>query len=266
MDDVIASMGKVGRRLSEISACEGAAGNISVYLGGPVDSRRLFPNQELVELPLAVPEIAGGTFLVTGSGCRLREIGEDPEQNLGCLKIDEAGKTARLYSSPKRKFRRLTSEFNSHLAVHRDRILRYRTNFHAVVHAQPIHLTYLSHMPAYRRESFLNRRLIRWQPEIIVYLTEGIGMIPFCVPASTELMEKTVAAMRTHNIVVWAKHGVMTVSELSVEQACDRIEYVETGARYEYLDRTNHGLGDGLTDQEIKSICGSLGLQQKIFK
>jgi len=266
LDDVVTSMGRVGCRLSEIGACEGAAGNISIFLGWPVNTRRMFPAEERMDLPLAVPELAGGSILVSGSGCRLREIRENPAQNLGCLTIEESGKTARLFTSPKRTFRKLTSEFNSHLAVHRDRILHHRTKYHAVVHAQPFHLTFLSHIPAYRRETYLNRRLLRWQPEMIVYLTDGIGMIPFRVPASSDLMEKTVAALRTHTIVVWAKHGVMAVSEISVEQACDRIEYADTGARYELADLSHAARADGLTAKEINSICRSLGLRQNIFR
>lgn len=66
-----------------------------------------------------------------------------------------------LHTTPCRLFERVTSEFNSHLAVHTDQIVRTGTNFHALIRAQPLHLTYLSYIPAYRDQSYMNRRLLR---------------------------------------------------------------------------------------------------------
>jgi rhamnulose-1-phosphate aldolase len=264
-EEIMTAIGEAGHRLSEIEATEGAAGNISVYLGWPAEPRRRFPLEETIELPQAVPELAGGAFIVTGSGRRLREIQADPTANVGCVMVDEGGRTARLYTSPRRLFERLTSEFNSHLAVHHDQVTRTGTNFHAVVHAQPLHLTYLSHVPAYRNEAYLNCHLLRWQPEAIVNLPEGLGLVPFLVPGSPALMAATVESLRTHRVVVWAKHGLMARSDVSVKRAADRIEYAETAARYECLNLANGERGEGLTPEEVRSICQLLGIQQTIF-
>jgi rhamnulose-1-phosphate aldolase len=265
LDELLTWVGEAGRRLSEIEASEGAAGNISAYIGWPIDVRRRFPNVEMIELPEAVPELAGSTFIVTGSGRRLREIIDDPAANLGCVAIDEGGKTGRLYTSPRKSFARLTSEFNSHLAVHHDQVVRSGTNFHAVVHAQPRHLTYLSHIPRYQYEPYLNRHLLRWQPELIVQLPEGIGHVPFLVPGSGELMAATLESLRHHRIVIWGKHGVMARSDISAKRAADRIEYAETAAHYEYMNLVNHEQGEGLTAEEIRAIAQLWNIEQNIF-
>ena len=102
LDEYLAWMGEAGWRISEIEASEGAAGNISVCMGWPVELRRKFPNAETLELPLAVPELAGMTLVITGSGRRLRDIIQEPTANLGCLVVDPAGQTGQLYTSPKR--------------------------------------------------------------------------------------------------------------------------------------------------------------------
>jgi rhamnulose-1-phosphate aldolase len=264
-EEILNAVGDAGVLLSEIQASEGAAGNISVYIGWSVDPRRKFPIEQVIPLPQPVPELAGGLFLVTGSGRRLREIKTDPAANLGCVIVDPGGLTAHLYTSPRRLYERVTSEFNSHLAVHRDQIVRTQTNFHAVVHAQPLHLTYLSHLPAYRDEAYLNRHLLRWQPEAIVNLPEGIGVVPFRIPGSPDLMQATVEALRTHRVIVWAKHGLMARSDQSVKRATDRIEYSETAAHYEYLNLVNHEHAEGLTVEEIKAICTALRIQQSVF-
>ncbi|MBI5563539.1 MAG: class II aldolase/adducin family protein [Chloroflexi bacterium] len=265
LDELLTLTGEAGHRLSEIEASEGAAGNISVYIGWPVDVRRRFPLVDALELPQAVPELAGKTFIVTGSGRRLREVITDPTANLGCVVIDEGGQTGRVYTSPRKLFTRLTSEFNSHLAVHYDQVMQSGTNFHAVVHAQPRHLTYLSHIPRYQYEPYLNRHLLRWQPELIVQLPEGVGHVPFLVPGSAELMAATLESLRHHRIVIWGKHGVMARSDISAKRAADRIEYAETAARYEYMNLVNHEQGEGLSVDEIRAIAKLWNIEQSIF-
>lgn len=265
LDELLTAIGEAGRRLSEIEASEGAARNISVYLGWPVEPRRKFPLTETIDLPLAAPELAGGTLLVTGSGRRLREIIQDPAANLGCVVVDAGGRSGKLYTSQRRLFARLTSEFNSHLAVHQDQVRLSGTNFHAVIHAQPPHLTYLSHIARYQDEAHLNRRLLRWQPEMIVNLPEGLGCVPFQVPGSAQLMAATVESLRKYRVVIWCKHGVIARSDQSVKRAADRIEYGETGARYESMNLVNDDRGEGLTADEIRAICQAFDVQQNIF-
>lgn len=63
-------------------------------IGWPIDPRRLFPVMDQISLPLAA--------------------------NLGAVLIDEGGETGTLHTSPRRLFEHLTSEWNSHLAVHDD--------------------------------------------------------------------------------------------------------------------------------------------------
>jgi rhamnulose-1-phosphate aldolase len=265
LDEMLTMIGEAGRRLSDIGASEGAAGNISVYFDWPVDPRKKFPQLQIIDLPQAVPEFGGKTMLVTGSGSRLREIILDPIGNLGCVIVEPGGLQARLYTSPNRLFSRLTSEFNSHLAVHYDQVVRSGTNFHAVVHAQPPHITYLSHIPRYQDEAYLNRRLLRWEPEMIISLPEGIGVVPFCVPGSADMMAGTLAALKKQCIVIWSKHGVVARSDVSVKRASDRIEYAETGAHYEYLNLVAGEPAVGLSDEEIRLICSSFGISQAIF-
>lgn len=265
LGEIIELIGEAGHRLAEIDASEGAAGNISVYIGWPADPRRRFPIEETLTLPEPLPELAGALFLVTGSGRRLREVQQDPEANIGAVRVDAGGQTARLYTSHRRLFTRLTSELNSHLAVHRQHILADQVNFHAIIHAQPVHLTYLTHVPGYQDEGALNRRVLRWQPELIVHLHDGIGYVPFSIPGSKQLMDATLEAMRQHRVIVWAKHGVMARSDASVKRACDLIEYAETGARYECLDLASGGKAQGLTPEEIRSVCEAFQITQCIY-
>jgi rhamnulose-1-phosphate aldolase len=265
LDELITSIGAAGQRLSEIEASEGAAGNISVFLGWAVDPRRRFPIVETIELPNAVPDLAHGILLVTGSGRRLREIMQNPAANLACVVVDEGGHTGKLYASPQRLFTRLTSEFNSHLAIHQDQVHSTGTNFHAVIHAQPSYLTYLSHIARYQDEQYFNSHILRWQPEMIINLPEGVGVVPFQIRGYVSLEAATVESLRHHRVAIWSKHGVVARSDASVKRAADRVEYAETGARYEYMNLVNHEVGEGLTPEEIRSICQTFNVRQTIF-
>jgi len=266
LDELLEMMGEAGLHLAEIEASEGAAGNISVCLRWTVELRTRFPVMNEIELPQAVPELAGATFLVSGSGRRLRELIDEPTANIACIRVDEDGRTGKIYTSYHRRFEQVTSEFNSHLAVHYDQMLAGGTNFHAIIHAQPMHLTYLSHIPRYQDEQYLNTHLLRWQPETIVNLPEGIGFIPFRLPGSPELMAGNVESLRTHRVVIWAKHGVMARSDVSVKRAADRVEYAETAAKYEYLNLGVGEIGEGLSADEIRAICSAFNIKQNIFQ
>jgi rhamnulose-1-phosphate aldolase len=255
LDELLDSMGAAGSRVSQIDASEAGAGNISLYVGWEVDVRGRFPHQEQIELPVPAPALAGQTLLVTGSGRRLRQIAADPLANVAAVRVNPGGRTGTLHTAPHRRFQKLTSELNSHLAVHEDQVRRRGLRFHAIVHAQPPHLTYLSHLPAYRNSETLNRRILRWEPETIVSLPQGVGVLEFMVPGSAELMTANVEALRTVEVVLWSKHGVMARSDLSVTRAVDKIEYAETAARYEYLDLVAGGTAEGLTDLEMKKVA-----------
>ena len=120
LDDLLEMMGEAGQHLAEIEASEGAAGNISICLRWPIELRTRFPMVNEIELPQTVPELAGATFLVSGSGRRLREIIDEPTANIACIVVNDDGITGKMYTSYHRRFDNVTSEFNSHLAVHYD--------------------------------------------------------------------------------------------------------------------------------------------------
>jgi rhamnulose-1-phosphate aldolase len=150
--------------------------------------------------------------------------------------------------------------------VHSDQVRTSDSNFHAIIHAQPPHLTFLSHIPEYQDTYRLNAALLRWQPETIIQFPEGIGFTPFQVPGSSALMQATIEGLRRHKLVVWSKHGVMARSDSSVTKASDLVEYAEAAARYEYLYRTSgQAAGAGLTTDEIRAICSAFGVVTSIL-
>lgn len=255
-------MGDVGQRMARIDAAEGAAGNISVFLVGEIAAPGAFAHQGKLSLPIQAPYLASGTVVVTGASRRLGDIAAMPEATLCLLQVIGDGTEANFYGA---EGVRPTSELNTHLAVHNDHVGRRQLRHHAVVHAQPVRLTYLSHIPAYQETFAFNRRLLRWQPETIIEFPEGIGMLPFQMPGSSDQMRVTTDALATYRGVVWARHGIVTRSDAGVGKAGDLVEYAEAAAHYEYLNLQVGERSSGLADAEMRLICERLDIDQRYF-
>jgi len=263
IETVLAQIADAGLRMAGIDAAEGAAGNISVFIGTEIEPPSFLPRHSPVELPVNVPHLAGGWVVVTGSGKRLRDVGQAPEATVCLLHVQPGGRDAVLYAADGV---RPTTELNTHLAVHNDHAGRRGLLYHGVVHAQPLRLTYLSHIQNYQDTARLNRRLLRWQPETIVEFPEGIAMLPFQVPGSEEQMRVSVDALARHRAVIWARHGIVTRGDSGPAKAGDLVEYAEAAARYEYLNLVAGEPSSGLSDDEIRLICDRLHIQQDFFR
>jgi len=265
LPSLLDQLGQVGKTLSEIGAAEGAAGNLSICFRESLDVSALFPKMEIVELPVPAPDLAGATLIVTGSGRRLRDIIDAPFANLACIVVEAGGQHGRMFTAQDCPFKRVTSEFNSHLAVHHDQMRARDIKLHTVLHGQPVYLTFLSHLTAYQDELYLNKHLLRWQPEMIFNFPEGLGILPFMLPGSAQLTIETMLALREHQMVIWSQHGVMARSDDSISHALDLIEYGETSAHYECLNLLGGDLGSGLTPEQIRALAESARLRQNIF-
>lgn len=267
---VLAELGKAGRRLDQMRACEAGAGNMSVALADPPDLSG-FPDTEEYPLPAVVPALAGWTVVVTGSGTRLRDVADEPGACLAAVVVGDDGAHAVLHSAPARTYARPTSEFNSHLSVHADQITR-RPDLrrHTLIHAQPRYLVALSHIPSLADTLAFSRAITRWEPETLIQLPDGVGVIPFAVPGSPQLMNGNIATLRDHQIALWCKHGVMVRSDDGPLAAVDKVEYAETGAMYEYWNLSaggpdGTGRGQGLTEAEIQAVIAAFGVQTSLY-
>ena len=265
IDRLLREIGQTGKRLSDIGSAEGAAGNLSICVRETLDINILFPQAQMMELPQPAPELAGATVIVSGSGCRLRDIADEPIANLACILVEKDGRYGKMFTSANRNFERVTSEFNSHFAVHIDQMSARDIQLHTVIHGQPLHLTYLSHIPRYQDWRYLNNHLLRWQPETIINFPEGLGVLPFIMPGSELQMAETVRVLRAHKVLVWSQHGVMARCDDSILRALDLVEYAETAAHYEYLNLVADEKSEGLTPQQIRAICQFWNVQQSVF-
>jgi len=265
LTNLVDEIGQAGRRLDHMQACEASAGNISVAVADHLDMS-LFPDHEDYELPADVPQLAGWTVIVTGSGTRLRDVLDRPQACLAAVVIGADGHSSTLYSSPRRTFARPTSEFNTHLGVHADHLKRHSAaGLHAVVHAQPPYLVMLSHIPSMIDSAVFSKAIMRWEPETVLQLPNGIGIVPFTPPGSDDMRTGTLEQLRTHQIAVWLKHGVIACSDQGPASAVDKIEYAETGAMYEWRNRSAGSPGSGLSDDEVRQVARDWNVKTDLY-
>lgn len=253
-DRIVDDIGEAGRQLTAMAACEGSAGNISVFV--PALACPLEPTGE-IDLPTPAAALAGGWVVITAGGQRLRDVARRPTLTLVALHIDASGQTAVMHAAPGV---RPSSEFNSHLAIHDDHRRRRHVDHHVVLHAQPLRLVFLSHLPDVTSSAHLNERLMRWEPETAVVAPEGVELAAFQVPGSPGQMQATVRALARSSAVVWAKHGIVTRSDVSATQAADLVEYLEAAATYEVMNLSLGSPSSGLDEGERAAVARAFGL------
>lgn len=259
LDTIIAQLGDVGQRMVALKAAEGAAGNVSVWVRELGELPAALVARRTIDLPVPAPALVGGWLVVSGSGCRLGDIARTATETV-CVLYMDAAEQATLYTASDL---RPTSELNSHLLIHAAHLARYHNAaVHAVLHAQPPFMTFLSHvLPPDTRE--LSRRLVRWQPETIMNFPHGVAVLPFEVPGSQAQAQATMQAMQRHQAVVWARHGLI-VRDIDVRHAADLVEYAEAAAHYEYLNQQAGEPSGGLSERELRAMCQALGIQQSV--
>jgi rhamnulose-1-phosphate aldolase len=253
-DRLIEDIALAGEQLTAMAACEGAAGNISLFAASLACP---FEAVGELELPVRALSLAGGWMVITGGGRRLRDVGRRPGSSIAALRIHPDGDRATLHAGQNV---RPSSEWNSHLAIHDDQRARRGVDRHAVVHAQPVHTVFLSHLPDISSSDELTERLLRWEPETAMIAPEGIALAPFQIPGSPEQMSVTVEALGRTVAVVWAKHGIVTRSDVSATSAADLVEYIEAAAHYEVMNLSLGSPAPGLEPDERAAVAAAYGL------
>lgn len=193
--------------------------------------------------------IKGKYFLVTGTGKYFKNIHNDPENNLGLVRISEDGLKAFVYwgfddgSLP-------TSEFPAHLLSHSSRLSANPKN-RVIIHTHP---TYTICMGACVEVSDIEftRKLWKTNTEAVVVFPEGIGVLPCMVCGTTEIGEATAKLMETKRIVSWTNHGIYGAGE-TIDEAFGLIETVEKTAKI-YMLTLGHVVNE-IPDEVILGLA-----------
>ena len=174
-----------------------------------------------------ISPLIGKYFLVTGTGKYLKNIKDDPENNLGLFRIDESGKSVDLLWGY-RDGGRFTSEFPAHMMSHIER-LKINKNQRVVIHCHPTNLLAMTYVHPLDDASFTHT-LWEMGTECIVVFPDGIGVLPWMLCGTDEIGRATAEKMKKSRIVVWSQHGIYA-SGTTLDETFGLIETVEKAAQ-----------------------------------
>lgn len=225
----IAKVTEVSQYLWQREWAERNGGNISVDLTELMDEVTCeSPNKPLpVQLPI---ESANRIYYVKGTGQRIRELRD--ANYAGCVLRINAKATGYqiLWGGEASENFAPTSEFISHIKI---LVAKKKANVahKAVVHTHPLELIALSHHPKISQSSDLfTHTCWKMLPEVRAFVPRGIGVVPYCLPSSEEMADKTSAVLMLHDVAIWEKHGA-TASGCDVLEAFDSIDVANKGAK-----------------------------------
>lgn len=210
------------------------------------------------ELEEAIPGLAGEVFLVTGSGKYFMNVKDEPENNLGIIKINQAGSGYSLlwgYENGGRP----TSELPAHLLSHQARMQVTNNENRVVMHTHATNLIALTYVLELDSKTF-TRKLWEMSTECLVVFPEGVGILPWLVPGTEKIGEKTAELMKKHPIVIWPFHGVFGTGK-SLDEAFGLIDTAEKAADILVKVNSMGGAKKGITDQEFKELAERFGVE-----
>ena len=203
-------------------------GNISYNITDAIDDqiRTLNAISEKYELPQTMENLKNNFFIVTGTGCRMRYVHSDPMNNAAIIRISADGT---YYEIIAEKNIKPTSELPSHLLIH-NVILGKGRKIKTVIHTHPIELVAMTHNSDFLGKDVLSKLLWSMIPETRAFCPKGVGIVPYALPGSMELAQKTVEQLDDYDVVLWEKHGALAIGEDIIE-AFDMIDTLTKSAK-----------------------------------
>jgi rhamnulose-1-phosphate aldolase len=246
LSELYTEISEVAELLHQKGWAEKNAGNFSIRVDQTIELQ--FSNKEIILLK-SYPLLADSVFLVTGKGKRMRDIAKSPYENTIIIKINSAGDS---YSIIDDKQITPTSELPTHLAIH-NMITERGSKERAVIHSHVTELIALSHIKEYCNQDSLNTLLWSMHPETIMFIPDGLGFVPFCLPGSVEIAGTTVEAFRNHAIVLWEKHGVFSIAH-NLNDSYDLIEIAAKSAEIYFMCAAASTLPQGLSPNQLDQM------------
>jgi len=233
-------------------------GNISYLLKEDELSKYLDDAHVLRKIPLNFDgsELIGRYFITTGSGKYFNNVKDHPEECLGIFRIGASGQELELFwgfenqSVP-------TSELPSHLMSHISR-LKVDSENRIVMHCHATHLLAMTFTHDLKPREF-TRTLWQMCTECLVVFPEGIEIIPWLVPGTTEIGQETARKMKQARLVIWPYHGVYG-SGRTMDEAFGLIETAEKAAQIYTYVQAQGGMQQTISDNNLMDLAKAFGV------
>ena len=257
---VLREMCKTVSNMYRLGWDERNGGNVSLLLDEGEVAKYLDPKKVIRTIPIGfdAKELAGRIFLVTGTGKYFKNVEDDPENNLGIIRIASDGATAELlwgYADGGR----FTSELPAHLMSHIAR-LRVNPKNRVVMHCHPVNLLSMTFIHSLDEREF-TRSIWRTCTECMVVFPDGIAVLPWMLCGTPEIGVATAEKMKDFRLVVWAQHGIYGAGA-DLDETFGLIETAEKGAEI-YMKTLPYPILQTITDDDLKTIAKAFNVTYK---
>ena len=188
---------------------------------------RTIPLMGVNEVDFDASPLEGKIFIVTGTGKYFKNVEDDPETNLGIVRIGKKRKEVELlwgFADGGRP----TSEFPAHMMSHIARLSVDPEN-RVVMHSHPTNTLAMNFVHELDEKKFTHT-LWEMCTECIAVFPDGVGVLPWMLCGTTEIGVATANKMKEFRLVVWAMHGIYGAGK-TLDETFGLIETVEKAAQ-----------------------------------
>ena len=209
---------------------------------------RTIPLMGVNEVDFDVTPLLGKIFIVTGTGKYFKNVKDDPENNLGIVRIVKDG-VELLWGFADGG--RPTSEFPAHMMSHMAR-LAVDPEHRVVMHCHPTHTLAMNYVHELDERKFTHT-LWEMCTECIVVFPDGVGILPWMLCGTSEIGKATANKMKDFRLVVWSMHGIYGAGK-TLDETFGLIETVEKAAQI-YILTCNRPRLNTITDAQLKQLA-----------
>lgn len=256
----VEEMKKTTANMYRLGWDERNGGNISYMLDESKVAEYLNLNNVIrtIHLGFDAKAVTGKIFIVTGTGKYFKNVIDDPETNLGIVRIANDGQNAELlwgYADGGR----FTSEFPAHLMSHMARLGVDPEN-RAIMHCHPTNTLAMNYVHELD-EKKLTHTLWEMCTECIVVFPDGVGVLPWMLCGTNTIGEATAEKMKEFRLVVWGMHGIYGAGR-TMDEAFGLIETVEKAAEI-YMLTAHLTRINTIRDDQMKELAEFFGVDYR---
>lgn len=239
-------------------------GNISCLLNENEVAEYLDLNKVIRFIPLMgvnaaefdVTSLTGKIFIVTGTGKYFKNVEDDPETNLGIVRIVKGG--AELLWGYK-DGGRTTSELPAHLMCHMARLKADPEN-RVVMHSHPTNTLAMNYVHELDEKKFTHT-LWEMCTECIAVFPDGVGILPWMLCGTNSIGVATAKKMEEFRLVIWAMHGIYGAGR-TMDETFGLIETVEKAAQI-YMLTAHLPRVNTIKDEDMVKLAELFGLKYR---
>lgn len=205
-----------------------------------------------VALEEARPELANHYFMITGSGKFFRNVILNPEENLVLIQLNDNGTGYNMLWGLK-EGERPTSELPTHLESHGIRKASTDGKDRVIMHCHATNLIALTYVLE-PNAALITRELWEMSTECLVVFPDGVGIVPWMVPGTTEIGNATAEIIPKHSLVLWAFHGIFG-SGPTLDDTFGLIDTAEKSAEILVKVLSMGGRKQSITTAELRDLA-----------